>query len=172
MHSSTIVLRPMSMDDFDAYLAMKSDPDDVRWAGFAVPPHREHLVRWIEEELAQRQALFLAAVLPENAMVGYALLRLAAGDMGEVEISYGVAAAHRGRRLGQAIVTLAADEARRRWPDVKRVVCWVAEDNAASTRSVTNGGYEATDVTRLATFALPSRHEKSMRKFVRTLEGS
>lgn len=162
----------MTLADFDAYFAMKCDPEDVRMAGFAEPPDRERLRRWLDEELAKPDAVLLAAVAPppRETIAGYVFLRRAGPEGREAEISYGVAAAHRGRRLGQTMIALAAEQARRLLPGVERAVCWVSAENPASVKNVFAAGYGDTGETRAARFALPMPHDKTMRKFVLNLD--
>lgn len=167
-----IALRPLALADFDAYYAIKCDPDDVRWSGFAARPDREGLRRWLAEELEKPDVVLLAAesTRPGDGMVGYVFVRRAGADGREAEISYGVAAAHRGRRFGQTMTALAADHARRHLPGVERAVCWIADDNAASIKNVLAAGYHDTGETRTARLALPAPYEKTMRKFVLDIE--
>jgi hypothetical protein len=74
-----LTLRPLTLGDFDAYFAMKCDPDDVRMAGFAGPPDKSGQRRWLERELENADASLLVAVMEDGAgIAGYLFVRLVA----------------------------------------------------------------------------------------------
>lgn len=165
-----LVLTPMSLDDFDAYFAMKSDRADILMSGFATAPNRDSLLGWFKVEIRKLEMRLLVARLTQepSTRVGYAFLRtkLPAND---VEISYGVDARHRGQGIGRQLVTLAAEYIRDSFPRAQNAICWVADDNTASIKNVIAAGYVDTGDRRTTTFMAPAPHTKIMRRFARPI---
>jgi len=161
----------MSMNDFDAYFAMKSDNSDIAMSGFATAPNRAELLLWTEKEFKNPNRVMLVArnTSSDDSCVGYLFLRLSQEDPVEVEVSYGVAAPHRCKCIGSNMLVLATDYIRQRMPLSKTAVCWVAEDNLASIRNVVRAGYFDTGRTRETHFLSPTSHFQKMRKFILTI---
>lgn len=161
----------MSINDFDTYFAMKSDKSDIAMSGFATAPDRAELLRWIEGELKNPNRVMLVARTSSSvdACIGYLFLRVPQEDPAEVEVSYGVAAPHRGKRIGSNMLVLATDYVRQRMPLSKSAVCWVAESNFASIRNIVRAGYFDTGRVRETRFHSPTSHIQKMRKFILTI---
>jgi RimJ/RimL family protein N-acetyltransferase len=162
-----IRLDQMSTKDFDAYFAMKSEAIDIEMSGFATAPNRGKLFSWIEIELANPTSVMLVAKSNESIdeCVGYLFIRMLGEDRGEAEISYGVAAPHRGRRIGSKMLILATEYLRQEMPLLRTVVCWVAESNFASIQNIELAGYSDTGQVRETHFLSPKPHVRKMRKF-------
>lgn len=129
-----MILRRASPDDFAAFFLLKSEPDNIFWAGHAGPPDRERLRTWYAEALAQRVIL----IAEEKAtVVGYAYLMI---DNDRVEASVSVFQALTGRGYGRRIIARAAEMARDIFPGLP-VIAWIFPQNLASVRAHEAAGY-------------------------------
>lgn len=165
----TFEIRPTLPGDFAALLAIKSDPEDVKWSGFSGPPDPRRFRQWFDEAISDPDQLLFTGIARSQAC-GYVHLRRVAETTFSVSAS--VAPGSRGRGIRTA---LSAIEALRRTIDALRVAhpgaeieAWVAEGNFASRRMVEVLGYRSTDITRVQEFFCPARTEVMRRWLQRT----
>ena len=155
-----LILQRMTLADFPAYLAMKSDPEDVKWSGFASPPTPDQFRKLFEGWLVDpKRIMFVARA---NSAVGYYVINIEGGD---ADTSYGVAAAHRGFGHGAKMNICAVRWAQQELPGL-RLTSWIAEDHDASKKSVVSAGFSPTTETRARRFLLPRPHDKVMRLYL------
>ncbi|MDQ1040774.1 RimJ/RimL family protein N-acetyltransferase [Streptomyces sp. V3I8] len=140
-------LREWSEGDLDSLIALYEDPEMARWTPVASPFDRPAALAYLadaREARAQgRRAQFAIttdAVLPR----GEVLLFRSGTDERDVEIAYGVGAAHRGRGLASRAVRLLAAYAVRH-ADARRVVLRIEEANTASAGVARAAGFALTD---------------------------
>ncbi|KAA0910228.1 GNAT family N-acetyltransferase [Streptomyces apricus] len=140
-------LREWSEDDLDALIAVYEDPEMARWTPVPSPFDTAAALAYLagarEARAEGRRAQFAITtdgVLPR----GEALLFRSGTDERDVEIAYGVGAAHRGRGLASRAVRLLAAYAVRH-TGARRVVLCIEEANAASAGVARAAGFALTD---------------------------
>lgn len=155
-----LTLQRMTHADFPAYLAMKSDPEDVKWSGFLSAPDTGRFRALFDGWLADSKRFMLVARAPD--VVGYFVINVVGGD---ADTSYGVAAAHRGRGYGTLMNIRAAEWVQQNLAGL-RLTSWIAEDNEPSIKSVIGAGFKASSETKVKQFYLPRPHKKTMRLYL------
>ncbi|MFE9682258.1 GNAT family N-acetyltransferase [Streptomyces sp. NPDC002701] len=140
-------LREWSEDDVDALIAVYEDPESARWTPVASPFDTSAALVYLAEAREARAegrrvqlAITTDGVLPR----GEVLLFRSKADERDVEIAYGVGAAHRGRGLASRAVRLLAAHAVRH-TGARRVVLCIEEANAASAAVARAAGFTLTD---------------------------
>jgi RimJ/RimL family protein N-acetyltransferase len=140
-------LREWSEDDVDALIAVYEDPEIARWTPVASPFDTSAALVYLAEAGEARAegrrvqlAITTDGVLPR----GEVLLFRSKADERDVEIAYGVGAAHRGRGLASRSVRLLAAHAVRH-TGARRVVLCIEEANAASAAVARAAGFTLTD---------------------------
>jgi len=146
-----VVLRPPTLGDADAYLAVRSERDIRHWMGWDDDrrPSHDDIVATIERGLdAWREGswgVFVIADARDGRVVGGANVRL--GDYQTAEVSYYVAAAARGRGLATRTVLLLA-----RWAfdelGIQRLELRAHPDNEPSIRVAERAGFMREGVER------------------------
>jgi RimJ/RimL family protein N-acetyltransferase len=141
----SIELTKMTPADFADYFALKSDPDDVLWSGFAKPPVEGPFREWFLGAIKDPgRTMYIAR---ENGIaVGYLTYR---GD----DVSAGVKRGCRNKGYGIAMLRQGGG------------IAWVATDNIPSIKMVEAAGFRDTGITREQEFLLPKPHKKTMRRY-------
>ena len=155
-----LTLQRMTLADFSDYLAMKSDPEDVKWSGFSSAPDTGRFRELFEGWLADPRRIMFIARAPD--VVGYYVINISGED---ADTSYGVAAAHRGHGYGTLMNIRAAEWARQNLAGL-RLTSWIAEDNEPSIKGVIGAGFKASSETKVKPFFLPRPHIKTMRLYL------
>ncbi|MEU9187143.1 GNAT family N-acetyltransferase [Streptomyces sp. NPDC048484] len=140
-------LREWSDDDRDALIAVYEDPEIARWTPVASPfdtPAALVYLAEAREARAQGRRVQLAITTDGVLPRGEVLLFRNKADERDVEIAYGVGAAHRGRGLASRAVRLLSAYAVRH-TDARRVVLCIEEANAASAAVARAAGFTRTD---------------------------
>jgi len=167
MTTPEIAVRLTTCDDFEVLLAIKSDPEEVRWSGFAGPPNRENFRKWFNNALADSDRLMFTGLI-NRSVAGYIHFhRVSPHRFG---VSTGVAARLRGKGHGTTIRSLAIERFYVAFPDTE-IEVWLAEGNVASQRSWAKMGYHPTEITKCHEFLCPARVE-TMRRWIRTRSNS
>ncbi|MEU9961081.1 GNAT family N-acetyltransferase [Streptomyces sp. NPDC050982] len=142
-----IHLREWSEEDIPALVELYDDPEIARWTPVASPfdtmAAQVYLTEAQEARTQGRKvqlAITTDGVLPQ----GEVLLFRSKADERDVEIAYGVGAAHRGRGLASRAVRLLSEYAVRH-TGARRVVLCIEEGNAASIAVARSTGFTLTD---------------------------
>ncbi|MER6137953.1 GNAT family N-acetyltransferase [Streptomyces sp. NPDC001815] len=140
-------LREWSEDDLDALIELYDDPEIARWTPVASPfDASAALVYLTEAQEARAQGRKVQLAITTDGVVprGEVLLFPSKADERDVEIAYGVGAAHRGRGLASRAVRLLSAHAVRH-TGARRVVLCIEEANAASAAVARSAGFTLTD---------------------------
>lgn len=127
-------LREWSDDDAADLVALYDDPEIDRWTPVASPFDTEAALAYLaaaEQKAAERRGMQLAITTDGRRPRGEILLFPGTADDRDVELAYGVGAAHRGRGLATRAVRLVVDFAHRRVGG-RRVVLCIEGGNTAS----------------------------------------
>jgi len=140
-------LREWSEEDLDALITVYDDPEIARWTPVASPFDAPAAHLYLAEAWAARAegrkvqlAITTDGVLPR----GEVLLFRSNADARDVEIAYGVGAAHRGLGLASRAVRLLSAHAVRH-TGARRVVLCIQEANTASAAVARAAGFTLTD---------------------------
>jgi RimJ/RimL family protein N-acetyltransferase len=153
LRDATIVVRLPCQRDVEALVRYGGDPDvkETIWVPIPTPCSRAQAAERIDEFNRgwQTQSQFGPALIVAGAgtdeMIGIVFLRLRDGE--SVELSYGVAAAHRNRGVATAAVSLVA-----RWclDELKaaRVELRIGQSNLASQHVAAKAGFTREGIVR------------------------
>ena len=154
-----IEVRRAGTDDFGALLAMKSDPEDVKWSGFAGPPEPEAFRQWYTRALEDRDRLMYTGTVGDT-ICGYVHFhRIGSSVFGS---NTGIAARFRGRGCGARLRRLANAALQIAFPGAENEA-WLAEGNIAAQRMMASIGYRPTHIVRVRQFFHPPRTETMRR---------
>jgi len=95
-----VIIRPARLADSDGVLALRNDPDAVRFSPSREPVSAEEHARWFPNAAAMSPLFYVAASL--GTVAGFVRVDALAW------VSVAVAAAQRGRGLGRELVACAA----------------------------------------------------------------
>jgi RimJ/RimL family protein N-acetyltransferase len=142
-----IRLREWSDDDVPDLVAMYDDPEVDRWTGAPSPFDTEAARRYLaaaREQRAKGHAVQLVITTDGGVAQGEVMLFRGAADEGDVELAYGVGAAHRRRGLASKAVRLLVDYAARQI-GARRVLLRIEDGNTASKAVAKATGFALTD---------------------------
>ena len=148
--------------DFARLLAIKSDPDDVTWSGFACAPDPVRFREWFDHALDDANRLMFTGLVDWQS-AGYVHLQR---NGSVLESSFGVAAAYRGKGYGRKFEATAIHQAVAAIPGIGRIHAWIAINNVASMRSCTKSRFVPTDQYKEQEFLFPERRVETMRLWV------
>lgn len=142
-----IHLREWSEDDLPALIELYDDPEIARWTPVASPfdtvAAQVYLTEAREARVQGRKLQF--AITTDGVRPrGEVLLFRSKADERDIELAYGVGAAHRGRGLASRAVRVLSDYAMRH-TGARRVVLCIEEANAASIAVARATGFTLTD---------------------------
>jgi RimJ/RimL family protein N-acetyltransferase len=144
-----VALRPWSVEDAEALVAICDDPDVARFTPLASPYTEADARAWLAAEPGRRLGgdELALAIVADGAAVGSIGLRPDADDREIVEVGYVVAAPARGRGYATRAVRLAVGWAIERWQPA-RMQLTTTVDNGASHRVAERSGFRREGVLR------------------------
>ena len=98
----SIILRPATIEDYEAFYAIKADINNVKWSGFDKAPHKENFRVWYLNQLANDSGRKLYLLQVNSKIVGYSSVSYV--NPSESEISYGVLTEESGKGFGTEII--------------------------------------------------------------------
>lgn len=140
-------LREWTDEDVPDLVALYDDPEIDRWTPVASPFDTEAALAYLAAARAKRadgHAVQLAVTTDGGTALGEILLFRSAGDGRDVELAYGVGAAHRGRGLATRSVRLVVEHALRHL-GARRAVLRIEAGNAASEGVARSAGFVLTE---------------------------
>lgn len=142
-----ILREAKSLDDFDAFLALKSQKDAIKWSGFETAPDPVRFKQYYIEKILNNpktHVLFLCDADVEGCpIVGYNQYDDVAP--GEIEVRGTVIKkSYQGTDARGAFNELLAEH-HLEYKHLKRTT-WISEKNKASEINTANVGYQKTDV--------------------------
>lgn len=102
-----VSLRPATIDDYDAFYAIKADANNIKWGGFDKAPQKDTFERWYKLQLKpnSKRKIFLLQI--ENRIVGFSSVNFT--EPNEPELSYGVLSEEAGNGYGTEILKRTTD---------------------------------------------------------------
>jgi RimJ/RimL family protein N-acetyltransferase len=164
--SHPLLVRRVTQDDFDALLAMKSDPEDIKWSGFASPPNPKKFRDWFTGHLDDPKRLMLMGLI-DGDPAGYAHF-LREADSVLYDISYGIAPAHRGKGLGTELLIESTQQLIATGMPSPAFQTWVAVTNIGSNKACAKAGFVDSGQVKDQEFLYPERRIEQMRLWVTT----
>lgn len=143
----SIILRPATIEDYEAFYAIKADANDVKWSGFDKAPHKENFRVWYLNQLANDSDRKLYLLHVDSKIVGYSSVSYVIHD--EPEISYGVLTEESGKGFGTEIIKRTTSLL-----NGGRISAWVSVNNKASMRCFEKAGFKRVDETEERNLAL------------------
>ena len=161
----TLLVKVAVKDDFSALLAMKSDPEAIKWSGFSAAPDPTNRT-WFDAMLSDpNRRVFIGFI--DQEPVAYAQFKREA-DTDRFGISYGVAENHRGRGYGAEVLKKAMEQMTAATGGQGRgYEAWIADDNIASQKAAKNAGLSQRPERREDTFRYPTECKKTMQLWVK-----
>lgn len=150
-----------SMDDFEDYYRIKSDPSAILWSGFATAPQREKLLAHYQLLMNNiinngGQYLYFLKESGTNALIGYDLMTQI--DDNTIESSgHSILSEFQGKGFGNLLFKLLVDEAKKL--GYKRFTGWISENNIGSIRNVEHSGFVRTDESKIVRLAALNRED-------------
>ena len=164
MSKDPLIVRPSGPHDFEAMLAMKSDPEDIKWSGFAGAPTRENLKAWFDRKLADpTNRLFVGYVNDDAA--AYAHFHRDS-DKDRFDMSYGVAPRHRGRGLATELLIETTSQMTKSGNVNPGYQAWIAVGNIGSEKAAELARFFATAQEKDQEFLYPERRTDKMRLWI------
>jgi RimJ/RimL family protein N-acetyltransferase len=158
-----IAIRAARVSDFEALLAMKSDPEEVRWSGFAGAPDPQQFRRWFDQALVDPDRVMFTGIVDEIIRGYVHFRRLGPTTFG---VSTGVVRGFRAMGIGTRLRRQGIEDLRTKFPEAQ-IEAWLAENNIASQRSWAKMGFQPTEIMRPHQFLCPARTE-IMRRWVKS----
>ena len=145
-----------SMDDFDDYLKIKSDPAAILWSGFSSAPDpmklRVHFQYLLDNCFSKGDVLFYLKDSENHNIMGYDLMSKI--DNETIESSgHSILSRYQGRGLGTLLFKLLVEYAR--GCGFKNFVGWISENNIGAIKNVERNGFVRTKescIVHLAAF--------------------
>lgn len=144
-----------SVDDFDNYYKLKSEPANVHWSGFECPPDRSRLKSYFLSALSDPETEILKLVV-DSDFVGYIQVRFC-GPL--AEISYGISQNYAGKGFGKKLIKQTVDYVFCK-DSIQAVEAIISEKNVASVKCVEVNGFFKTNKSEERFLELPK--EKHM----------
>lgn len=149
-----------SIDDFDDYLKIKSDPTAILWSGFSSSPDpvklKDHFQHLIDNCFPKGDVLFYLKDDNTHDVMGYDLMSKI--DNETIESSgHSILSEYQGRGLGTILFKLLVEYARE--VGYKNFIGWISENNIGSIRNVERNGFVRTDESRIVRLAAFDRDD-------------
>jgi len=134
-----------SIEEFDAYYIMKSEPAAVNWSGYAAPPNREKLREHFAHVLENPDIFFFFLQDEESGeKMGYSQLNREGTSM--LFASFCLLRKFQNAGLARTLIALSLEKAKE--IGVIRMNGWISEKNYASMRGFRSFGMNATGATK------------------------
>ena len=143
-------LTKAQMEDFEPFLALKSQKDAIKWSGFSAAPERDTFRRYYEERVLANPntvIMFLRDLEVDGApIIGYIQYDILSND--EVELRGSVIKkSYQG--IGANIVMSELLFQELRAEGFKKAYGWVADNNLPSVLNAERRGYIKTEVAEI-----------------------
>lgn len=144
-----------------ALLALKSEPQDVFWAGYTTGPDPTQFTHWYNQQLLRSdRKVWLARLIDDTEkIVGYLYITsLIEGDEKIALLSHGISEAYSGKGFGTQLVTFGVNY----WlnnlaEEISAISAWILRNNEASIRTFQKNGFRITEKQKLLPEILEGR---------------
>lgn len=139
------------VEDFNDYLLLKNDENNVIWSGYSAPPDRDKLWEWFVENINRDERLFFLFYDKEfyDEPVGYLYMDTVGDSNDTIDTGHGVNSKCGGKGYGTQIISFALSYAKLNLPNIKFFQGWIAADNIGSIKNVLKNGYYKTEQTKI-----------------------
>lgn len=155
MNDEALQLRLAQYDDFEGFLRLKSEANNIYWTGFADKPKRENLMRHFMASIETRSRAFYL-LFEQDLAIGYLYVDYDS-ELPVAEIAYGISEHQSGRGLAKLIIEKGLLEIQ---TGFTTIVAWIAISNLPSIKSVEALGFQASNEQEHRTFAQESEPVK------------
>ncbi|GKX65528.1 GNAT family N-acetyltransferase [Inconstantimicrobium mannanitabidum] len=158
-------LEKLIIDDFEDYYNLKCEKQNIFWTNNLEKPNKEKLFQWFTEQMGNKNRVILGLKYIENRrVIGYVYLDFVGAKSELIELSYALSEEYINRGLGTRIVGLAINYCRDTYISVKKIQCWVLEDNVRSRKCLINNGFIKKEDEKVILF-YPENRMKKMNLF-------
>lgn len=145
-----ISIRKAAAEDFDFFYTVKSEEDNIYWAGHSLPPTHENLFSFFfsniqNQAVRLKRTIFIVEEKKGNQSVGYLYLDPLGIDY--AEISIGIMQAFSGQGYGRQAVSELCELAY--GFGFRNILAMVREDNLRSQKMFQHAGFDKTGSSRL-----------------------
>lgn len=141
-------------EDFNDYLILKTDENNVFWTGDTSPPNKEKLFNWYLENIKKENRLFFLFYDKEFLLepIGYLYMDIIGELLDTIDTGHGVNSKCGGKGYGTKIIEYALNYAKVNLHQIKYLQGWIANDNIGSIKNFLKNGYYKTDETKIVKF--------------------
>lgn len=155
MSGETVQLRLAQYEDFEDFLRLKSEANNIYWSGFDDKPNRDNLMcHFVAAIESQTRTFYL--LFEQDQAIGYLYVDYDS-ELPVVEIAYGISAHQSGRGLAKLMIEKGLLEVR---TGFTTIVAWIAVSNVPSIKSAEALGFQASQEQEHRTFAQESKPVK------------
>lgn len=149
-----------SIDDFEDYLKIKSDPTAIQWSGFSTAPDPEklkkHFQHLLDDCFPKGDILVYLKDEQTGELMGYDLMTKI--DDETIESSgHSILSAHQGKGLGTILFSLLVPFARNL--GYKKFTGWISENNIGSIKNVERNGFVKTSESKVVRLEAMDRED-------------
>jgi RimJ/RimL family protein N-acetyltransferase len=143
-----LFLKEVEESDYENYYLIRSEKENLFWTGYDNPPHKERFFNWFKDRIADKQK-HLYLLFDKKVCVGSLNVDFY-NDY--VAIGYSTVTKYEGKGYATYLVGESiriANEARKRNPELKKIIAWINEQNEASKRVIEKNGFQKSDITEI-----------------------
>jgi len=143
-----LFLKEVEESDYENYYLIRSEKENLFWTGYDKPPHKERFFNWFIDRIADQQK-HLYLLFDNKVCVGSLNVDFY-NDY--VAIGYSTITKYTGKGYATYLVGESirmVNEAKKRNPELKKIIAWINEQNKASKRVIENNGFQKSNVTEI-----------------------
>ena len=154
----TYLLRVTSIELYEKYFLLKSDPSAILWSGFKSGPDKEKL-RHHFKKLVANPGFYLYFLLDEDTseIIGYGQLDREGEDTAHYS-GVSVLTKYQGQGYSKLISRLLMIEAKKH--GFKQVYAWISENNIPSIRSYESNNFKKTNIQKMVNLEALQREDR------------
>jgi RimJ/RimL family protein N-acetyltransferase len=126
-----LIPKTITIDLFEDFFKLKSDPNDVAWSGYKQAPDKSKFKEWVEDKIRNENFYLYLFYDENNVCIGY-IAFCSIGDKIIEHRSLGVLSKHTGQGLATEMTGFLIDFARKN--NYTRIYGYVSERNIASIK--------------------------------------
>jgi RimJ/RimL family protein N-acetyltransferase len=143
-----LFLKEVEESDYENYYLIRSEKENLFWTGYEMPPHKERFFKWFKDRIVdQHKHLYL---LYDNEVCVGSLNVDFYDDY--VAIGYSTITKYKGKGYATYLVGESiriANDAKKRNPELKKIIAWINYQNEASIRVMVKNGFQKSDINEI-----------------------
>lgn len=151
-----------NIDFFDFFFSIKSEEENIYWAGHDTPPDYDSLKKWYLSQL-DNEARVIFQVSNNEEYIGYVYVDIYP-EVRQVELSYAISSKFSGNGYGSKAVGKGVEYAQKHFPTYQ-IKAYVAKDNLASHRIMEKNNFSPSNQSRLQFLKIP-KSEVVMQEYI------